>query len=253
MHNIKVFGKSYRLPSCWEELSSKQLIRIGPALLYRQEVDSSNLYLVLRLLLPIYPKVWVDLSDESLAHLISLLEWVKEPPRLRPLRLFRLVGRGYWLPSERKLSAFEFAVADNHLRAYLQSGSQQNLDMLVACLCRPRRWWISLLPIAKTWVNHWDGDHRIPYNSGRVNEVATRLQGVHEWKKLLVVFWFLNISDKVLADYSDLFSSEPVPGQKPGNWIDAFYSIAETGVFGDFDKTASTSIYNLLSYLRSRK
>lgn len=249
MTKIELFGKAYDFPSTWEELSDAQVERICGFLL--QPWSPALQYLLIRLLLPIKPSAWTKLTDDEILALLPITDFLQNPVLPKEFKLFSIGLRGFWLPSKLKIRAVDWIATEPHLKRFAKHGDLKSLDLLVASICRPLKWWIMLFPWFKTFAINWDGDPREKYHSDIASIRAGKLSKVPMHKKLLVVWWLVQLRWDIFKTYKSVFEGSGT-GEK-GDWIETIMHLAEKNLFGDLQSTMQTNLHLILKYLHKEK
>lgn len=174
------------------------------------------------------------------------------------------VGRKfYYGPSDALINTEfgEYVTALNAYVDYSKSGDVNDLNILVGTLYRPKKRWNSRKYIL---------DSRIPFDKEMVPYYAKKLQNVSfEYKYAIYLFFsacqnfivtakHLPISGGVNVDLSILFKSDKGSGGKGIGMAGVIYTLAESNVFGDAEKTAKQNTYDVLlrmvqTYLQAKK
>jgi hypothetical protein len=248
MITIELCGKIFPFPEKWEELTPDQLTRVCGFLL--EPWTPSLQYTLIRLLTPdVEPELWTRLTDEELGFLLPITDFLQKPILPGEMRLFRIGGRGFWLPSRLKVRAVDWVVSEPLLKAFSKNGSQEYLDALVATVCRPRKLWISFFGLFKVFALNWDGDPREKYHSEISTIRAKRLGKVPIHIKLMVVWWLVQLRWQIFKDYKSVFSG----GSGDGDWTECIMDLSEKQLFGDFQETMQTNLHLILKYLHKEK
>jgi len=252
MTSIQINNRKYKLPSCWEELTWKQAVMLASLMIVNRAVGepvSDHLKtLVLMLLWPDSDKWMHRFDDEQYQAMFETMNWIETYPKLPPVPFFKIGFFKYYLPAYNQLRAFEFAQADMYVRHWAQDQKIENLNALVATLMRPAKWWIRFFPFLKKWNCKWDGDVRVKFNSFIINAHKGKIANLNLFFKLYVLWWYLALKQHNKEVYKDLSG-----GKNDGEFIDALFSVAETGVFQDFEKVGQLPVATFFSYLRSKK
>lgn len=243
-------------PETWEELSEEQLLRIVP-FLAKDEPTPEDKYLAFRILTPsVKPEVWVSLDDDQLLALLPFTDFLFRPIPLRTTRIFRMGLRWYYLPAPEDLKLADYVVAaDQIFRLYASNPTEQVLNLLVASICRPRKWWVVLFPWLLQLNTAWNGDLREKYHSGIAERRAKKLGRIPIYKRLAVVTWVLELRRQTYRSNKALHvsNSPKKKGQASGDWVDVAMSVASEGLFGNFEATMQQPLSTILRYLHHRK
>ncbi|WP_271407267.1 hypothetical protein [Tenacibaculum soleae] len=168
----------------------------------------------------------------------------------------------YYGPGD-ALTNTEFGEYVSALNAYLdfsKTGKEEDLDWMIASLYRPE---------CKLRKKHNLEDTRISFEKHRVQHLAAVLTKIPFAQKYAIYLWFsacqkfivtnkqLELSGDITVDLSVLFKQEST-GEKGIGMAGVIYSLAETNVFGDAEKTAKQNMYDvflrmLQTYLQAKK
>lgn len=185
------------------------------------------------------------------------LDFVKNlSPKIKRL------NQWYYGPGD-ALTNTEFGEYVSALNAYLdfsRNGKEEDLDWMVASLYRPE---------CKSRKKQHLEDTRVPFDKHKVQYLALQLKLIPLAEKYAIYLWFsacqkfivtnkeLELSGDITVDLSVLFKQEST-GEKGIGMAGVIYSLAETNVFGDVEKTAKQNMYDvflrmLQTYLQAKK
>ena len=173
------------------------------------------------------------------------------------------INKTYYLGPADALFNTEFGEYVSALNSYLdysKSGKEEDLDRLIASLYRPE---------SKSRKKQKLQNTRVVFNSQKVQYFANQIKNLPFAEKYAIYLWFsacqkfivtnkeLELSGGVIVDLSVLFKKEKSSGNGIG-MAGVIYSLAETNVFGDAEKTAKQNTYDvflrmLQSYLQAKK
>jgi hypothetical protein len=111
--------------------------------------------------------------------------------------------------------------------------------------------WIVLFPWFKTFALNWDGDPREKYHSDIAGIRAGKVSKVPMHKKLLVVWWLVQLRWDIYKNYKPVFEGSGT-GEK-GDWLECIMHLAEKNLFGDLQSTMQTNLHLVLKYLHKEK
>jgi hypothetical protein len=218
-------------PEKWEELTPEDFSRVGHILL--NEWNPALQYMIIRMLTPsVHPSVWVNLTDDELLALLPLTNFMKEPVKLKSMRLFRIGFRSYYLPDRSNILLADWAFSEQLVKAFVTTGNELFLNQLVATICRPKKWWIQLIPIWKKFNLKWNGDIREKFHSAIAEDRTPKIARVR---------WEVQRTNQIL------FSGSGKGGG--GDWVEAAMEISERGLFGNFEQTMQTPFSMVVKYL----
>jgi hypothetical protein len=180
--------------------------------------------------------------------LYDLLSFLKEN-KLPNFRHFDYKGTRYFLPDGETFTIGEFAFCDTYSKMLLQGENLDAWDQLIATICRP-----------KTKANmkdpNWNGDIRELYNSRICDARLPLFKDLPFRIKSTVLYYSIQLQKEVTEGFEDLFVKPSKEGEEPVQtsgrnfgWMGVIMSLAEQGVFGDFDKTFNVPAKTILLYL----
>ncbi|WP_266364184.1 hypothetical protein [Tellurirhabdus rosea] len=264
-------GRKIQIPESWAELPAGKVPEVLQ-LLYVLPESGQTYHELLRICLGMGRRQWkaligpffaADLSDEEkqenalvLHNVMTMVSWLwTQPVTVRPFPHFDHDDVRYLLPEEqmKTMSFGELSDAHIHFTAHVKGMAEgdEQLDLLVATICRPQR------PGDCESDPAWDGDHREPYNPALTEYRAKKLASLPIDIKTGILVYFAGMEKDVL-DHYDIFESaspdsageEEYPGQ---GWIKNQHLIAATGIFGNMRDTKGTSVHDILLYLEEDK
>jgi hypothetical protein len=244
---LEINGSQYLFPQSWEELTPEQFKRVCGFLL--QSWTPALQYTLFRLLLPIEPKVFAQMADWQILNLLPLVDFLQKPIIPKPVRVFRIGFRGFWLPDRMKLRAVDYTVSEPLLKQFVKTGKEEYLDMLVASLCRPRKLWIVFFGWFRVFNLNWDGDPREKFHSEISNIRKAKISKVPLHLKMMVVYWLIQIRWDIFKTYKPVFSG----GEGDGDWNAAMMELAERSLFGNLQETYQSNFYLILKFLKKEK
>lgn len=227
---IELNKRYYTIPTSWDELSKKQLLRCIDVLHSDVDVDSTMLQL-LRILTGIS---WVRF----------LLAPMEEKVEFFYLCYFLMIDSGpivniikhhkkFLGPADdfNNITGDEFIFTEDHYLKFVNSEHKDitALNELVAILYRPakRDYDLDINP---------DGDGRQSFNQNICSFFGkTRIK---KWKlgvKLAIFHWYLACREKMISENQDIFTGGNNEPAKYG-LLSVMRTIAETGIHGDFEK-----------------
>ena len=251
MHRIEIDTKLVEIPSSWQEMTPHDTMRVAHVLTTPWSPQLA--YTIIRLLTPtVNPAIWCSLSDDQIVALLPLVEFLRKPISVKAMPLFRYGFRRYWLPDKFNILTAEYAIGEKYLQQFCHTGKEEDLNELVACMCRPTKWWLVFFPFLKYFNLQWNGDVREKYHS-QIQEFRVKwLSKIPLHKRLMVVWWLVQIRWEVQKQNAELHKRSEKSGP-PGDYIDAAMAMAEKAVFGNFEATMQTPLSLTLRYLNLQR
>lgn len=204
--------KYIEIPSAWEELDKWQ---IAGLVKHIHNADNMHAHRLLTFLLLAATKdhirhqaVIAGLSEEDRYDVVNQMTWwVYQNPIYfthNPFQKFK----GYFGPGKdfKYLYFEEFIKAEKHYTAYAKDQKPEDLDKLMSCIYRPKRW-----PIDKSNPLNSE-DCRVLYST---NLQATMLEKVAKWPlemKMAIFFYYDSCLQLLVKTFPWAFT----PGEKTG-------------------------------------
>lgn len=174
----------------------------------------------------------------------------------------KIAKQWYYGPAD-ALANTEFGEYVSALNAYLdfsRNGKEEDLNWMIASLYRPE---------CENRKKHHLEDVRVPFDKHKVQYFANQLKELPFAEKYAIYLWFsacqqfivtnkhLELSGDTTVDLSVLFKKDGKT-EKGIGMAGVIYSLAETNVFGDAEKTAKQNMYDvflrmLQTYLQAKK
>lgn len=230
MKTVTLGRKDYQVAECWNELTTKQMLRIAPILF--MEIGIKERLQLFRILFGLSWHRWRLLNSSELLDKLYLTNFLLQKVNLSrmPMKMYRgLFGPG---DSFCNLRGKEAAFTDAYFNGVdiaegLSAESMKNLDMLVACLFRPT---------VKNY-NHRlnpDGDCRVPFNPNVVPYFSRKIRRWPLNRKLIVYLWYAGCTNELVEQNPKVFTSGGEVALY-GMWS-TMRSIAKEAAHGDFSK-----------------
>ncbi|RDC63272.1 hypothetical protein AHMF7616_01874 [Adhaeribacter pallidiroseus] len=242
------------MPTEWQELTEKQVYELLP-FVYADRHNPEVRSALLKVLFPIPKAIFRRMDAFDVFRLQEQCLWVWDKPvDQKAIGEFSFNQVQYILPESdfSNLTIIEYGMADHYFRAFSrQNPDTQAINFLVATLCRPQA--------KKLNVNdpEWNGDRREKYNSKIAERRAQEFGPLDILTKIIVLQRFIQGQKVIHSSYREIFeesktkSSAAVQGPNLG-WIGVIDDLAETGTFGDWEKTAFTALHTILFHLRKK-
>jgi hypothetical protein len=250
--SLNLFGKkkiSFSLPERWDEVPADIRMEVFRALHFI-EYPGKFEYIIKKIADP-ENIIFLGTPKEQLWELYDTLSWMKDPPGTTPI-IDRFVHRGvtYYFPKPILDNAvgYEFAVVDEIYPLIQGDTAEENLLLLTASICRPAN-----PDKAAVIANE---DIRIPmYNKDERDLIARDLQGLDPAVQHIAFLYFTACKEYIYELYGPyIFTGEtPDDVAKMLGWFGTFFSIAETGIFGNLNQVFQTKLHTLLQYLIKAK
>jgi hypothetical protein len=251
---IELHSKQYEVPENWNELNEKRLLQLVDIMFlkgYRAEVMILNM---LRVLAQIPKYQFSKCSPEEISEYLYLCEpYLQEDmeftKNLVPQFAFK-DSKGhvvhFYGPDDccTNLRMSEFTYLEDLYVRWCQS-KREDLNLLndiVAILYRPA-------PKDYDLARNPRGDRREPYNDNVCGFNAKKYIAL--WPpsvKLAIAFWYGGCRTYIVQNYPDLFEASTSDVGEFG-LLSVMMSVAESGVFGYFEKVEDTYVNLVLIQL----
>lgn len=224
--------KYYTVPTCWNELSKKQLIKVMQVLYGGATMIAAQIML-LKILTGIS---WYRMQLISASHFeekLYLTDFLLEHNTLTQNLIPKY--KGFFGPSSEfaNVQVCEFIFAEQYYRHYRDSErddpkSISHLNMLIATLYRP---------VKKNYNVHInpDGDVREIYNDNLTGLYAAKIGRWPAAIKMAILQWFEGCLIGLERDFRPVFQGSGDAVSKYGLWS-VMRSVAEKGVHGNISQ-----------------
>jgi hypothetical protein len=227
---IELNKRIYTVPTKWDELSSRQMMRAVAVLYGNQDVNTTLLLLFKILTGMSWLRFFLTKAEDKEEFFYLCFFLVNETG---PVKNVIKEYRGLYGPDDdfNNITGDEFVFSEDHYFAFINSEHTDldALNNLVSILYRKPK------PNYDRDINP-DGDAREPFNQN-----VSAYSAKHSIKhlplnfKLSVFHWYHACRHKMIADNPDVFHGA---GGDPAKYglISIMRTIAESGTYGDFDK-----------------
>jgi len=267
MHEVRINGRQYNLPSKWDEIDEGRWKPIADFLLIEKKSRNAHHRAALAKQMlqqqePVDDKMWNRITPQVKWELGNLMAWVETDLFTRPMmEHFKHEGVKYYVPQDKysNVRMIEYVFADVfYNRLIADTADTDALNKLVATLCRPPLRHLDSLDA------HWDGDPREPFSPVLMEQRAAAFTTLHPHIKLMVCLQFIGCTNHVHEQYKILFPEpkEEEVKTKPSfgrgvkmefGWMETLHDAVATGWFGDWDKTAFTFMHKILYHFAIEK
>lgn len=244
--------KTYSAPSNWMGLNMSQLLFICKCI--NEVSESSKTEIKIALGLYKMPRSVFDIiGDENRYAIIQTIKFISEERsfdrNLLPSFWFRF--RKYYGPNEEydNIQGLEFAYAEALYVKYKKEKNDEYLNELAALLYRPRRYF------------NIQNDIRADFYIYSANKRAKLFASLPFEYKFAIFLnyeafrnWLINRYDVIFPKVEAEAENEQSEPQQYNTslWTNAYRMIAESGVFGDYDKVCKQSVLVLFTQLTDK-
>ena len=251
MNQVEIDGKTYSMPSCWNELTRKQLAYVS--CLFQGQLSMVDFKLrALFDFLPIRPKVIKRIHPEDAYFLCETLDFLfSEVSLTKNLLPVIMTGRRKCTgPSDAMMNGTfgEFTMANSMLDAFAKTKEQKYLDEMVAVLYRPKKWfWF----IRKAFTDNQDPRQR--FASRSLKSRCKSMSAVDYSIKYSVFLFFSGILNALPMLYPYVYEHKGESGSQDNGWASLIISLAD-GKTDDksLETVMNSNLYNVMIGLNKK-
>ncbi|UOQ99911.1 hypothetical protein MUN81_10510 [Hymenobacter sp. 5317J-9] len=256
METLQIGAITKQVPSTWNEMTRKQLLRVLAELYGASETNGYRLRL-LAILTGFRLPLLSALAPDVLAQLLPLVDFTTSEDHRLTAQLvptLRLPGRHRTEPattvhgpraSLSNATFGEFIFADTFFIQYHRAKAQHRatyLDKFLAVLYRPAKRHVD--PEAADW----NGDVRIPFNEYHLEQRTPRLAPVPALEKLAVLTWYRGCRAQLGLEFPEVFAAaEEIHGPAKAPEWDRVLRKLSGGAFGTVGETAGQPLRLVLA------
>ncbi|QNF34367.1 hypothetical protein HUW51_17160 [Adhaeribacter swui] len=239
-----------QVPASWNELTSKQLLRVVTALLTIRNKSQLKFNLV-EILLQVKTSFLILCSDEQLVNLIRLTRFVTSGGLLTK-QLLPVVSVGKWrkfygpASNFRNLLFLEFIFADTYFIAWSKKQNEELLNKFIACLYRERTWF----HFVKKNLASYTGDNRQAFNSHLVADRAQHISKLPPEVKQAIVLWYRGCRQELEKNFPLVFSGDNQDKAQKSGWDDVLRHIA--GNVHQVEATGQAMARNVFAFMEDK-
>ena len=148
---------------------------------------------------------------------------------------------------------FEYVEAQQRFIAFAKTGQYSELDLMIACLYRPSKWFHFIQKL----MPGYNGDIRQRFNKNQIERRAKLIAKLPPEVRFGCFLFFKNCEENIqggemeingtMISFRDLFNkSSENNGIVNLGWVGVLYSLAESGVFGNIKETAQQNLYDVM-------
>ncbi|QIX60863.1 hypothetical protein HER32_06605 [Hymenobacter sp. BT18] len=250
METLQLGRDKHQVPSTWNELTRRQLLRVLPELVAKR--PGQRLRLLSLLSGFALPRLAVQ-GEVVLSQLLPLTDFLFSEEHHLTEQLLPTV-RPHWLLPDyhgprshfRNLTFGEFIFADTFFVLYHQHQDAQYLDKFLAVLYRPR------LRGVRTLHHTYGGDVREPFNEHLLPHRASILRRISRPEKAAILAWYRGCRAQLQAEFPAVFDAgeEDAKEQKrqAPDWGRVLRKLSG-GAFGTVQQTSGQPLRLLMAEL----
>jgi len=247
---IELNKKLYTIPTCWNELTRKQLLSVMESLFVKAfDINQGRLQL-LKILTGMSWWQFFRTSTAQLQEFFYLTDFIISD-RTNLTRQILEEYRGLYGPASDfdNLLMSELALCDNlFMRWSEERDKTEYLDELISMLYRPVRKGTLLKRYDKK-INP-EGDVREEFNQNKCFYRARKI--VKHWPlsvKLAIATWYDGCRWQMVDENEEVFGGSGNSDVSKYGLVSVMLSVAETGTFGDFNKVEKQFVKTVMMQL----
>ncbi|MDP1622737.1 MAG: hypothetical protein Q8M08_10415 [Bacteroidales bacterium] len=251
MNQVEIDGKTYFMPSDWNELTKKQVLFVSRMFQGQLTMVDFKLRVLLKFL-SIKPKAIKRIHPEDAYFLCESLDFLfKEVSLTRNLLpLIKTGWREYIGPSDAMMNCTfgEFTMANSLLDSYSKTREQKYLDEMVAVLYRPKKWfWF----IRKAFTDNQDPRKKFVNRS--LKKRCSRIAVLDYDIKYSVFLFFSGVLNSLPMLYPYVYEQKGDAGSEDNGWASLIISLAD-GKTDDksLETIMNSNLYNVFIGLNKK-
>ena len=251
MNQVEIDGKTYFMPSDWNELTRKQVLFVSR--LFQGQLSMVDFKLrALFKFLSVSPKVLKRIHPEDAYFLGESLDFLFKEVSLTKnlLPVLRTGRRKYHGPADDMMNCTfgEFTMANSLLDAFAKSKEQKYLDEMVAVFYRPRKWfWF----IRKAYSDNQDPRKKFVNRS--LKRRCQRIDRLDYEVKYSIFLFFSGVLNSLPLLYPYIYEQQGGTGSEDNGWASLIISLAD-GKTDDksLETVMNSNLYNVFIGLNKK-
>ena len=251
MNQVEIDGKTYFMPSDWNELTRKQVLFVSR--LFQEQLTIMDFKLrVLCKFLSVSRKVLRRIHPEDAYFLGESLDFLFKEVSLTKnlLPVLRTGRRKYFGPADAMMNSTfgEFTIANSLLDSFSKTKEQKYLDEMVAVLYRPRKWfWF----IRKAFTDNQDPRKR--FVNRTLKKRCRRISRLDFEIKYSVFLFFSGVLNSLPVLYPYVYQQKGDAGNEDNGWVSLIISLAD-GKTDDksLETIMNSNLYNVFIGLNKK-
>jgi len=251
MNQVEIDGKSYFIPSDWNELTKKQLLFVSRLFHGQLSVVDFKLRALFDFL-SLKKKVLKRIHPEDAYFLCETLDFLFKEVSLSR-NLLPTIGTGWTKcigPSNAMMNCTfgEFTMANSLLDSYSKTREQKYLDEMVAVLYRRKKWfWL----IRRAFTDNQDPRKKFVNRS--LKKRCSRIATLDFDVKYCVFLFFSGVLNSLPVLYPYVYEQKGGAGSEDNGWASLIISLAD-GKTDDksLETVMNSNLYNVLIGLNQK-
>jgi len=251
MNQVEIDGKTYFMPSDWNELTRKQVLFVSR--LFQEQLTMLDFKLrVLLKFLSLKQKVIKRIHYDDAYFLCESLNFLFKEVSLTKnlLPVLRTGRRKYFGPADAMMNCTfgEFTMANSLLDLFLKTNEQKYLDEMVAVFYRPRKWfWF----IRSAYSDNQDPRKKFVNRS--LKRRCQRIARLDNEVKYFIFLFFSGILNSLPLLYPYVYEQQGGTGSEDNGWASLIISLAD-GKTDDksLETVMNSNLYNVFIGLNKK-
>ena len=251
MNQVEIDGRTYFMPSDWNELTRKQVLFISR--LFQEQLAMMDFKLrVLLKFLSLKQKVIKRIHHDDAYFLCESFDFLFKEVSLTKnlLPVLRTGRRKYFGPEDAMMNCTfgEFTMANSLLDSFSKTKEQNYLDEMVAVFYRPRKWfWF----IRKSFTDNQDPRKKFVNRS--LKKRCQKIFRLDYEIKYSVFLFFSGVLNSLPVLYPYVYQQNEDAGSADNGWASLIISLAD-GKTDDksLETVMNSNLYNVLIGLNKK-
>jgi len=251
MNQVEIDGKTYFMPSDWNELSKKQVLFVSR--LFQEQLTMVDFKLMaLFKFLSLSPKVIKRIHHEDIYFLCESLDFLFKEVSLTKnlLPVLRTGRRKYYGTTDAMMNGTfgEFTMANSLLDSFSKTREQKYLDEMVAVFYRPKKWfWF----IRKACSDNQDPRKKFVHRS--LKRRCQRIASLDYKVKYSIFLFFSGVLNSLPKLYPYVYEQQGGTGSEDNGWASLIISLAD-GKTDDksLETVMNSNLYNVFIGLNKK-
>lgn len=237
-----------RIPESWSEIEAKDVFPCISIIMETPSKQKACLKL-LKYFMPLSSNLFHKIKGiDFYEKLIPLVDWMVNSPMLdTPVKGVKFKRETYLMPKARleNMCLWEYAEADSAYLSFLETGSMDYYNRLIAILLRPAT-------PNKDYVIKFN-DLREPFHPEGIDHRMIILKDLPENVKFYVSHFFLCCKVNLLELYQNAFEEKGTSEEGSMDWDLVFIELARAGLFGNIEQVKRMPVHYFFKWLQQRK
>jgi hypothetical protein len=251
MNQVEIDGKTYFMPSDWNELTRKHVLFVSSLFQGQLTIIDFKLRALFKFL-SISPKVLKRIHPEDTYFLCESLDYLFKEVSLTKnlLPVLRTGRRKFHGPADAMMNCTfgEFTLANSLLDSFSKTKEQKYLDEMVAVFYRPRKWFWFI------WKAYSDNqDPRKKFVNRSLKRRCQRIATLDYEVKYSIFLFFSGVLNSLPLLYPYVYEQHGGIGSEDNGWASLIISLAD-GKTDDksLETVMNSNLYNVFIGLNKK-